>query len=69
LIIVLYSGKAVEVALREFPKLSDGEIAELCGISPKTVAAFVIRSGISRPEKVLGADGKLYPAGGKSQTL
>ena len=53
--------KAVEIALREFGKMSDVEIARLCGVNDKTVAAHRPASlGNSEAETRLGADGKLY---------
>lgn len=54
--------RAVEIALKEFPKLTDGEIAKICAITPKTVAACAMRSGISRPDVRTAGDGKSYPA-------
>ena len=53
--------KAVEIALREFGKMSDVEIARLCGVNDKTVAAHrPANLGNSEVESRLGADGKLY---------
>lgn len=54
--------RCIEIALREFHDLSSNQIAHMCGVSDKTVDAFKTRFGISEPEKVIGADGKSYPA-------
>lgn len=56
--------KCVEIALREFPKLGDNAIAELCGVNDKTVAAHrpVTSFGNSEADKRTGKDGKKYPA-------
>ncbi|MDO9542936.1 MAG: hypothetical protein Q7J98_11535, partial [Kiritimatiellia bacterium] len=55
--------RTVEIALREFPKLSNVQIGKLCGVDDKTVAAHRTgRVGNSEPEKRTGADGKEYPA-------
>jgi hypothetical protein len=54
--------RAVEIALREFPKLSSRAIAELCGVSPQTVVT--VRPGeVSKLDTSrTGQDGKQYPA-------
>ena len=53
----------MEIALKEFPKLSDSELARICAVNHKTVAAArPVSVGISQPEKRIGADGKSYPA-------
>ncbi len=53
-----------EIALREFPKMSDRALAEMCGVSHHTV-------NVARPESKVGKlptstregiDGKQYPA-------
>jgi len=55
--------RAVEIALREFPKLSSRAIAEMCGVGDDLVLAIrpgqVPENGTS---KVIGSDGKTYPA-------
>jgi len=53
--------KAVERALVVLPDLSDRELAKLCGVTPPHVKAVSERSGISRPERSVGQDGKSYP--------
>lgn len=55
--------RCVEIALREFPKMSDPAIAKLCGVDHKTVAAWRPATlGNSQPEHRTGQDGKQYPA-------
>lgn len=54
--------RCVEIALREFPKLTDPAIGELCGVDHKTVAAQRPTLGTSQPESRTGRDGKQYPA-------
>lgn len=55
--------RCVEIALREFPKLSSRAIAEMCGVSVMTITRTrdeqVSQSDTS---PVTGADGKQYPA-------
>ena len=54
---------AVELALKEFPKLSDRAIAEMCGVSQPFVSEFrpkVIT--VITSETHTGKDGKEYPA-------
>ena len=54
--------RCVEIALREFPKLSSRAVAELCGVDGKTVEAWrPVTCGTSAPERT-GTDGKQYPA-------
>lgn len=56
--------RCVEIALREFPKLSSRAVAKLCGVSPDLVDRVrpeqVPVSGTSTPRT--GLDGKRYPA-------
>lgn len=55
--------RCVEIALREFPKLSSRAVAKMCGVSDPFVSGM-------RPDQVLtvstsertGQDGKQYPA-------
>jgi len=55
--------RAVEIALREFPKLSSRIIAEMCGVSAPTVTAVAETCKSFTPaETVTGSDGKQYPA-------
>ena len=54
--------RCVELALKEFPGLTNEVIADMCAVDPKTVASVSGSSGISRPEKLIGKDGKQYPA-------
>lgn len=53
---------AVEIALREFPKLSSRAIAELCGVSYALVQDAKPQVTDSVTSTVTGADGKQYPA-------
>ena len=53
--------RCVEIALREFPKLSPNQIADLCGVAKNTVVAVRQESGC-QIDKVIGSDGKQYPA-------
>ena len=54
--------RAIEIALREFPKLSGRAIARLCGVDNKTVEA--VRPAVEEVPHVArtGRDGKQYPA-------
>ena len=53
----------MEIALREFPKLSSRMIAELCGVSAPTVSAVADTCKSFTPAAtVTGSDGKQYPA-------
>ena len=54
--------KPVELAVKEFGGMTNEVIAKMCGVDPKTVADTSASSGISRPEKRTGSDGKQYPA-------
>jgi hypothetical protein len=62
--------KCVEIALAEFPDLSDRALAEMCGVSNKTVAAAREQAGNfptstptpEAPKTRKGKDGKEYPA-------
>jgi len=59
--------KCVEIALREFGQLTDRTIAQICGLSDKTIAGYRYliarpRCGNSAPETRTGQDGKEYPA-------
>ncbi len=54
--------RCVELALKEFPGLTNEVIADMCAVDPKTVASVSGSSGISRPEKLIGKDGRQYPA-------
>lgn len=57
--------RCVEIALREFPKLSSRAVAKMCGVSPGFVDGIrpsqVPTVGTS-PEERTGQDGKQYPA-------
>jgi len=57
--------RCVEIALREFPKLSSRTVAKMCGVSPGFVDGIrpsqVPTVGTS-PEERTGQDGKQYPA-------
>lgn len=59
--------RCVEIALREFPKLSSRAIAEMCGVSPQSVLNIrpepTVQNGQS---KRIGRDGKERPATAKS---
>lgn len=54
--------RAVEIALREFPKILSNALAKMCGVHDGLVASV---RGIQVPESgtstVTGADGKQYP--------
>lgn len=51
--------RAVEIALKEFPRLSDSELARICAVNHKTVAAArPVNMGNSQVETRIGADGK-----------
>jgi len=53
--------KCAEIALREFPGLSDGAIAELCGVSDRFVAKLRLRPGGNGSDLTrTGRDGKKY---------
>jgi hypothetical protein len=60
--------KCVEIALKEFPKMSDRAIAQMCGIDDKTVAVYrmprMSTCGNSAPDPGpqtrVGIDGKTY---------
>lgn len=55
--------RCVEIALREFPKLSNVRIGKLCGVADTTVADHrPVNLGNTDVEKRLGADGKERPA-------
>jgi hypothetical protein len=53
----------VEIAVREFPKISSRAIAEMCGVGDDLVLTVrprqVSENGTS---KVTGSDGKQYPS-------
>lgn len=51
--------RAIEIALREFPKLSSEELGKICAVSPRTVEAHRrANSANCGVEKRTGADGK-----------
>ena len=54
--------RAVEIALREFGKLSSRQIAELCGVSTDMVIDHRPQLSKSDSSKRMGADGKERPA-------
>lgn len=56
--------RAVEIALREFPKLSSRAVAKLCGVDDSTVRAVKGPEQQVRDSRtsVTGQDGKQYPA-------
>ncbi len=58
--------RAVEIALKEFPKLSDREIARICAVNDKTVAAaradMVGRSEIPNAATRTDSAGRQQPA-------
>jgi hypothetical protein len=62
--------RCVEIAMREFPKLSDVAIGKLCGVADTTVATHrpAARVGNTEPETRTGQDGKQYPARRKTST-
>lgn len=54
--------RAVEIALREFPKLSSRMIAELCGVSDKTVGTVRETCGNSARDTRIDSLGRNQPA-------
>lgn len=58
---------ACEVALEEWPNMSNAVIAELCKVSPDLVRRCRLEmeklNRIESPKEVTGKDGKQYPAG------
>ncbi len=55
--------RCVEIALREFPKLSSRAIAEMCRVGHVFVAGMMKDSGVHGEHLTrTGADGKQYPA-------
>lgn len=54
--------RCVEIALREFPKLSNRAIAEMCGVDKNTVEAVRGPTGENHQLKRTGRDGKERPA-------
>ena len=51
----------MEIALREFPKMSSRALAQMCGVDDSTVAAHRTDTcGIPAPDRT-GQDGKSYP--------
>ena len=55
----------MELALAEWPKLSDREIARICAVSHNFVSEIrpqVSSDDTSEPQKRIGGDGKQYPA-------
>jgi hypothetical protein len=62
--------RCVEIALKEFAKLSDNAIATLCGVDNHTVkAARPNNLGNSQVEKRIGLDGKERPATRNPSTI
>jgi hypothetical protein len=59
--------RCVEIAVREFAKLSSRAIAEMCGVDHKTVEAIRIPPGEFPHLERTGQDGKQYPANRKSE--
>lgn len=53
--------RCVEIALREFPKLSSRAIAQMCGVDDTTVAAVRGIAGIPQSTRTT-SDGRQYPA-------
>lgn len=61
--------RCVEIAAKEFPKLSNIAIGKLCGVDEKTVKAHrPVNSGISGVERRIGLDGKERPAHRESRS-
>jgi hypothetical protein len=54
--------RCVEIALREFPKLSAREVAKLCGVADSFVGDQRRQVQSDCTSRVTGADGKQYPA-------
>jgi hypothetical protein len=53
---------AVELALAEFPDLSDRAVADICAVSDKLVAAVRKESGADNSHARVGRDGRKYTA-------
>lgn len=54
--------RKVNAALREYPTLSNNEIAAICGVSESLVRGIRDRFAKNEPAVRTGADGKQYPA-------
>ncbi|OGV61314.1 MAG: hypothetical protein A2498_00905 [Lentisphaerae bacterium RIFOXYC12_FULL_60_16] len=53
--------RCVEIALKEWPKLSSRAVAELCGVAPNTVEAARPAGAQIEHLNRTGTDGKQYP--------
>lgn len=54
---------AAEIALEEWPGHSNAYLADVCKVSIELVRRVRKSMGLDNPEKVIGKDGKSYPAG------
>lgn len=54
--------RAVEIALTEMPSMAVAQIAEACKVSRAFVTTVRKTRGDAAPDKVVGGDGKEYPA-------
>jgi predicted RNA-binding Zn-ribbon protein involved in translation (DUF1610 family) len=54
--------RCVELALKEFADKTNRRIAEMIGVTEITIRRYKKRCDIVAPEKVIGRDGKQYPA-------
>lgn len=60
--------RCVEIALAEFGSLSNNAVAALCGVHDEMVSRLRSQLPESGTSKVIGADGKQYPARRKERT-
>lgn len=62
--------RSVELAVQEWPKMSNREIARLCSVSEYAVREFrEVSCDKNAPETHIGADGKEYPAKRKNKKV
>ena len=59
--------RCIEIAVREFPNLSQNMIAEMVGCSQGYISQLITTNKLDRPEKTIGKDGKQRRAKGKKQ--
>ena len=59
--------RSVEIALREFPKLSSRALAKMCGVADSFVGDMRPKVQSDSTSEVTGQDGKQYPASGKKE--
>lgn len=54
--------RSIEIACKEFPKVSNVVIADMCGVSRESVRTYRNSLQSLHPESRIGSDGKEYPA-------